>query len=233
MLTLEQSNELRTSVQKVQKVQKFNQEVIKNKDIEIEEYKKQVDKKEQSLNKINVQNIELIEKISEIESSASCLSVEITSYKGDLSNLNQKYLRLYKIFMKHKAKYFNLKRKFNPVGLYANCNFIDELSNLIIDIESKNVSEIKSIVQEMLKLSQDDKWIASCHRLVIIGFLKSDSFNRADNYFDTLIRPFVKGFSEANLALLKQYMLSNNQISNRNQAEEDLKFVQAVITAKS
>ncbi|MEZ8014049.1 MULTISPECIES: hypothetical protein [unclassified Vibrio] len=97
MLTLEQSNELRASVQKVQQ---FHQEVLKNKEEEVNEYKRQLDSKDNSINSVNDNNLKLIEENTALESQKSELSATLARVKGELADWELKYQRLGKLLLK-------------------------------------------------------------------------------------------------------------------------------------
>jgi hypothetical protein len=230
MLTLEQSNELRSSVQKVQQ---FHQEVLKNKDEEILEYKKLATLKEEALAKQNANNIELIEKASQAESAKSELATEVANQKSGKAKFEAKYKRLSAIFYKQRKKQISLRNKFNVNGWFANKQLVTEFPRLINFGDDYRLKENVKYIENMLSISTTQDWIDSCHRLIIEGFSNSWSFNMSDAYFDELIRPYLSSFNAENLKLLLSIMNTNNQINGRNRAESDFLEVNAAVKLKA
>ncbi|MBB1404810.1 TMF family protein [Pseudoalteromonas sp. SG44-5] len=229
MLTLEQSNELRSSVQKVQQ---FHQEVLKNKDNEIDEYKKLASLKDEGLSKQNTLNLELIEKASQAESAKSDLTSEIANRKSELAELESKYKRLSSIFSKQRKKQITLQANYNANTWFASKQLISEFPKIINFGEVYKLSDNVLYVEKMLSLSSSSEWIDACHRLIIEGFANSWNFNMADSYFDSLIRPYLNAFNHDNLGLLISRMNTNGQINGRNRASADLLEVQSAIKLK-
>jgi hypothetical protein len=230
MLTLEQSNELRSSVQKVQQ---FHQEVLKNKDEEIVEYKKLVTLKEEALVKQDANNLGLIEKASQEESEKSELATEVANQKIEKLKFEENYKRLSEIFSKQREKQISLRNKFNADRWFANKKLVAEFPKLINFGDDYNLSENVRFIGDMLSISSTQDWIDSCHRLIIEGFSNSWSFNMSDAYFDKLIRPYLSSFNTKNLEILTSRMKDNNQINSRNRAESDLLEVNDAVTLKA
>ncbi|CAH6905437.1 hypothetical protein VCHA34P129_30043 [Vibrio chagasii] len=230
MLTLEQSNELRASVQKVQQ---FHQEVLKNKDAEIAEYKKQVELKETSNQKLSAKNLELIEASSASDTTLSEISSKLANSQTQLSELNNKYSRLSKILAKQRGRQHSLRQELTPDGIFANDIFLESIQKLINVDDNFSAKENSNIVEELLAVSSSERWKSTCYKLIIEGFGESWSYNMADTYFEVLIKPYLKNFNDELLNLLLREMNSNNQISDRNKAESDLRLVKAVIAAKA
>ncbi len=230
MLTLEQSNELRASVQKVQQ---FHQEVLKNKDTEIEEYKKQVEIKEKSNQALSQKNTTLIEASSASETSMSEISTEQAKTKTELSELNSKYSRLGRIFTRQRERQSTLRNSLTPIGVFANASFLESIQKLINIENGFSAKENANIVKQLFSLSNSDDWVSTCHKMLINGFGESWSYDMADTYFEVLIKPYLKDFNDALLSLLHRKMTSNNQISERSKAENDLRLVNAMITSKA
>lgn len=101
MLTLEQSNELRASFQNLQK---FHQEILRNKESEIEEYKQQLVIKEEINNRLNKKNMELTEAVTALEISSSATSKALVNTETSFSELNSKYSRLAGLFYKQRKR---------------------------------------------------------------------------------------------------------------------------------
>jgi hypothetical protein len=230
MLTLEQSNELRSSVQKVQQ---FHQEVLKNKEEEIVEYKKLVTLKEEALTKLNVNNLELIEKASQAETAKSELATEVANQKSEKAKFIANYKRLSAIFSKQRKKQISLRNKFNVNGWFANKQLVTELPKLINFGDDYELKENVRFIDDMLSISTTQDWIDSCHRLIIEGFSNSWSYNMSDAYFDELIRPYLSSFNAENLKILISRMNTNSQINSRNRAESDLLEVKAAMKLKA
>ena len=230
MLTLEQSNELRASVQKVQQ---FHQEILKNKDSEIEEYKKQVDIKQITNESLSATNTELITANATTESSSSAALADLATKSTEITELNRKYSRLVRLFKKQRLNKLKLRKHLTPEGMHANNVFLDSLPKLINFNGNFSATENSSITQEILKLSDSDEWTSTCYKILIDGFGVSNSYNMADEYFDNLIKPYLKNFSSELLSLLRKKMTSNNQISERNRAEVDLKLVDAIRSSQN
>ncbi|MEI8704604.1 hypothetical protein [Pseudoalteromonas sp. B62] len=223
LLTLEQSNELRSSVQKVQQ---FHQEVLKNKDDEISEYKKQAEFKDTSLGKINEDNLRLQTNSSELESEKSKLSTEITSLNGEITKIKSNYDRLGKLFLKSRRAKQRLVEFTNHNKWLISEEACLDISKVIILDTEYNLSENVRIFSEMLSISDSERWKQSCHELMIAGFSKSWSYNMADHYFSEIIKPNLIDFNNDHIRLLIKVMDSNNQISERNKANSDMQLVQ-------
>lgn len=230
MLTLEQSNELRASVQKVQQ---FHQEVLKNKDAEIEEYKKQVELKETSNQKLSARNLELIEASSASDATLSEISSKLANSQTLVSEQNSKYRRLSKILGKQRDRQRALRQALTPDGKFANDAFLESIQKIINVDDNFSAKDNSKIVEELLAVSLSDSWQSTCYKLIIDGFGESWSYNMADTYFEVLIKPYLKNLNDELLNLLVQKMNSNNQISDRNKAEADLNLVKSVIASKA
>lgn len=230
MLTLDQSNELRASVQKVQQ---FHQEVLKNKEEEINEHKRQLDSKDKSFNSVNNNNLKLIEEKTELESEKSELSVSLATVRGGLANLESKYQRLGKLFTKSRQAKTNVIQHINSNGWYVNQRVIDELPQLIV-LDSK-VSESKraKYLESMRNISSSPNWLNSCNNIAIDGFSKVWSYNIADSYFSEIIQPNLKNFNEDQIRNLMRVMESNGQIRDRNRAETDMKIVRETLESRA
>lgn len=230
MLTLEQSNELRASVQKVQQ---FHQEVMKNKNIEIEEYKRQLDLKESLNEKISKKNTDLIEASAAAESDKSTLSTEIAQSKTEIAQLTLKYERLAKTFSKQRKRQLALRYNLTPKGSYANDAFLKDIENVLNIEDSFSVGELSKSLNSLLAISISEKWKNTCYIMLVESFGKVWSFNMADSYFEELIKPHLKYFNDDVLKLLIYKMNSNDQINGRKRAENDLKLVKSVVAARA
>ncbi|MCC4859758.1 hypothetical protein [Vibrio splendidus] len=221
MLTLEQSNEIRSQMQKVHE---FNQKIIENKNSEITELNSQVEHVTSSklgLEKENVKNVTLI---IEKDNQLSEMSLQLTTLEGDFSKLNSKYLRLFKILKRQR----NITR--NKVSVindwYVSKKFSDGFPEFVGVInETPNEFEIRQIIN----LSNVSEWRKACYFNLIYRFSRSSSFDNADYNFDTLIEPFLNDFDEDGLHLLLSLMRNNGQITDRRRAESDLLKVKSAL----
>lgn len=229
MLTLEQSNELRSSVQKVQQ---FHQEVLKNKETEIEEYKNQVEIKEKFNESLNSKNVDLIKASAISEKSVSQVSNELASTKTELSELIARQFRLEGIFKKQRLRQSKIRKSLTPIGPYANESFLAKLPKLVHLGDDFSSSKNSEIVEHFLTLSDSTEWATTCYRLLIDGFGISSSYDMSDTYFENLIKPYLGKFNHKLLNSLQEKMVSNSQISDRGRAEKDLKLVSAMIASR-
>ncbi|MBF4258929.1 hypothetical protein EAY27_02920 [Vibrio anguillarum] len=230
MLTLEQSNELRSSVQKVQQ---FHQEVLRNKEEEVNEYKRQLDSKDNSFNSVNNNNLKLIEEKTELESEKSELSVAVATVEGELADLKSKYQRLSKLFTKSRQAKKNALQRINSDGWYVNQRVVDELPQLIVLGGSISDSKRAKYLENMRKVSGSPDWLYACNNIAIDGFSKVWSFNMADSYFSELIHPNLTTFDDEQIHHLIKVMESNGQIYDRNRAETDMKIVRATLDSRA
>uniref|UniRef100_UPI001BE44148 hypothetical protein n=1 Tax=Vibrio anguillarum TaxID=55601 RepID=UPI001BE44148 len=230
MLTLEQSNELRSSVQKVQQ---FRQEVLRNKEEEVNEYKRQLDSKDNSFNSVNNNNLKLIEEKTELESEKSELSVAVATVEGELADLKSKYQRLSKLFTKSRQAKKNALQRINSDGWYVNQRVVDELPQLIVLGGSISDSKRAKYLENMRKVSGSPDWLYACNNIAIDGFSKVWSFNMADSYFSELIHPNLTTFDDEQIHHLIKVMESNGQIYDRNRAETDMKIVRATLDSRA
>lgn len=230
MLTLDQSNELRASIRKIQQ---FNQEVLKNKDDEIAEYKRQLDTKQASINDQDERIIELTEDFMRTESKSTELSAELTKSQGQVDNLKIKYKRLSGILSKQRIRTRKLRKTYKSPDFHASDDFLRELTSIILINElTYNAKQHKEYVSHILSFSSTPQWANACHKLIIDGFASSWSYNMADNYFDELIKPYANYFNENNLQHLTGVMSMYGQISGRRRAKADSDFIEAVIKSK-
>ena len=229
MLTLEQSNELRASVKNIQQ---FNQDVIKNKDIEVNEYKKQIEGHENSAQKSFEESTQISEILSQTESEKSELEKELAQHKTDLNTSKDKLKRLFGILLKQRKIYQDKTAK--QKGLYANRDLIKFLPLLVgsTNIGKLTMGDLKTI-DSLISLSKDKEWIDMCHLIMINNFGSSVSYDMADKYFQFLIKPHVKDFSDENLTALVNTMNNNLQIKDRGRASIDMDIVNEVIKSKS
>jgi hypothetical protein len=230
LLTLEQSNELRSSVQKIHQ---FHQEVSKNKDVEIVEYKKLATLKEEASGKQNAHNLELIEKSSRAESEKSELATEVANQKSEKAKFEANYKRLAGIFSKQRKRQISLRNKFNVNGWFANNELVTEFPKLINFGDDYKLDENVRLINDMLSISTTQVWIDSCHKLIIEGFSNSRSYKMSDEYFDKLIRPYLSSFNAENLTVLTSRMDTNGQINGRNRAKSDLLEVRNAMNLKA
>ncbi|EIJ0971211.1 hypothetical protein LH716_004310 [Vibrio vulnificus] len=229
MLTLEQSNELRASVQKVQQ---FHQEVLKNKEEEINEYKRQLESKDRSANAINDSNLKLIEEKTELESEKSELSVNLATVRGELAELKSKYQRLSKILSNARQAKRNLSNKVNSNSWFVNDKTIKEFPQLVVSDGNVSSSKRASYLKNLQLISNDPDWLYLCNEIAIHGFSKVWSFDMADSYFSELIRPNLDSMDEEQIRRLTRVMENNGQIRDRNRAEADMKIVRAILESR-
>ncbi|KJF86088.1 hypothetical protein [Photobacterium phosphoreum] len=226
---MEQSNELRSSVQKVQQ---FHQEVLKNKEEEINEYKKQAESKDKALNTVNENNLALIEKNALLENDKSELSSQLAKLNSDILVNNDNYTRLSKLLSKARKSKSEFIKLSQVNGWFINETIKRQLPKVIYIDNDFRVAQNASIFVEMLNASNDDAWVTGCHELMIHGFSKCWSFDMADSYFSEIIKPNLQNFSADHLRDLSTVMRANGQIRDRNRAEADMKLVTAALSSK-
>jgi len=227
MLTLEQSNEMRNSIQKIHT---FHQEALKHKDEEITEYKSLIESKQTQIDRLSSEKIELIENNSALQSNESKYTSDIASKNNKIELLDLRYDRLSNIFKKQRERKFYLLRKINGTGWYANDQLIHEFSKLLNS--SSSLSETESIVNNMLSLSGDKGWSSACYKLMVGKFIDSGSFDEADINFDALIKPNLEKLDLNLLYLLVNNMGKKSQLADRRRAAIDLKLVSGILTLK-
>ncbi|WP_229618743.1 hypothetical protein [Vibrio parahaemolyticus] len=230
MLTLEQSNELRASVQKFQQ---FHQEVLKNKEEEISEYKRQLESKDNSVNSINDSNLKLIEEKTELESEKSALSVDLATVRGQLADLESNYQRLGKILSNSRRAKREFTARIKSNDWFVNGSVIKELPQLVVLDSSLSSSKRAAYLQSMKNISNDIVWLSSCNEIAIHGFSQVWSFNMADDYFTEIIRPHLNSMDDAQIHRLIAVMDGNGQISERNRAAADMKIVKATLESRA
>lgn len=230
MLTLDQSNELRASVQKIQQ---FHQEVLKNKEEEISEYKRQLDSKDQSINSVNNNNLALINENSRLESEKSELSVNLVAVKGELSDLESKYKRLGKLLSKSRVAKRNVIGRIYSNEWYVNQIVINELPQLIALNDKTSNSQRVTYLKNMQNVSDNPDWIYACNEVSIYGFSQVWSFDMADRYFSEVIQPNLKGFGDEQIRHLIRVMEGNGQIRDRNRAKADMKVVKSTLESRA
>ncbi|ENG6063596.1 hypothetical protein ABUV39_003550 [Vibrio cholerae] len=230
MLSLEQSNELRSSVQKFQQ---FHQEVLKNKDEEINEYKRQLESKDKSINSINNNNLKLLEGNAKLESEKSELSVKLAEKLRELDELESKYQRLSGILSKSRLIKRNIVRRIKLNGWYVNKNTIKELPKLMMLDGVDSISKRAIYLNNMKSASEDSDWLYSCNEIAIYGFSKVRSYDMADEYFNELIRPNLNSMDDEQIQRLVRVMESNGQISGRNRAKTDMNTVIATLDSRA
>lgn len=228
MLTLEQSNELRASVQKVQQ---FHQEIVKNKDEEITEYKRQLEARRRVIDEQTGRTAEYIEKLSKADSEKSELSAELATLKGGLENTAQNYKRLASLLSRQRNRTREIRQKLTPIGWYASRSLISEFPALVEVEVPFDGKQYKERFEKLLALSSDKKWAHTCYKLMIDGFGSSWNYDMADNYFDLLIKPYLKDFDTDNLTHLRRIWELNSQINERRRAGADLDLIDAIIKA--
>ncbi|MFY2508787.1 hypothetical protein ACN3E9_10980 [Vibrio pectenicida] len=222
MLTLEQSNELRASVQKFQQ---FHQEVLKNKEEEINEYKRQLESKDNEANTFNDKNLKLIEEKTELESEKSELSVNLATVRGELADLESKYQRLSKILSNSRQAKRNLSNQIKSNNWFVNDKTIREFPQLV-ELDSRvSSTERASYLKNMQLVSNDADWLYSCNEIAVYVFSKVWSFDMANDYFSELIRPNLDSMEEDQIRRLIHVMENNGQIRDRNRAETDMQVV--------
>lgn len=230
MLSLEQSNELRASVQKVQQ---FHQEVLKNKDEEINEYKRQAETKSHSVDLVNESNLRLIEEKTQLESEKSKLSAELAKQKGNFDILNKKYERLGGLFSKVKKLKYDFRIKINSDSWYVNRTVLSELPRLISpNDETININYSKYIAR-MQNASDDPEWLYACNDLIIRGFSQVWNYDMADDFFTNLVKPNISTFDKRQISQLISVMGSNSQISERRRADKDMQIVKANLESRA
>lgn len=225
MLTLEQSNELRDSIQKVQK---FHQETIENKNQEIEEYKNQLESKKNILNSERERLNEYLNSISKLESDNSKISADLAEHKSKIEELNQKYVRLSRILKKQRKRTYRRLSQMSSPQWYATSSLIDGLSRIVNIEDSFDKETYGSLFRKLLSVSEDPKWKYSCHRLMVDRFFDSWSYDMADNFFRLIIEPHLNEFEDDNISHLKFIWDLNSQIRDRGRASADY---QKVLTA--
>lgn len=230
MLTLEQSNELRASTQKIQQ---FHQEVLKNKEEEVNEYKHQLETKESSINSINENNLRLLEDVTKLESDKSELSVALAATQGEIADLEFKYQRLGKLLSKSRKARSNKFGSLNSNDWHVNRIALKEFPMLIGFDNKTPSSKLAIYLNNMKNISNSTEWTFACNEIAIDGFSKVWSFNMADNYFSELIRPNLKTFDNSQIERLIYIMENNGQIRDRNRAESDMKIVRATLTSRA
>ncbi|EGR3866439.1 TPA: hypothetical protein ACMDOQ_003572 [Vibrio cholerae] len=229
MLTLEQSNELRSSVQKFQQ---FHQEVLKNKEEEINEYKRQLESKDNTVNSINDSNLKLIEQKTELDSEKSALSVELATVRGQLADLESNYHRLGKILSNSRRAKRDLSARINTNGWFVNSSAIKELPQLVVLGANPSNPKRAAYLQNMKNVSTNIAWLSACNEVAIHGFSQVWSFNMADDYFTEIIRPNLQSMDEEQIHRLITVMENNGQISGRNRAASDMKIVRATLESR-
>ena len=192
MLTLEQSNELRASVQKIQQ---FHQEILKNKESEIDEYKRQINLKEIANDRISKQNTDLIEARAFAESELSNKSHEYSNLETSINIINDKYKRLSTILSTQRKRQISLRDRLTPKDIYANTNFLISLKTLANVDDGFSVNEYSTSLKKLLSISTDEIWQSTCFQMLIDGFGKCWSFNMADSYFEHLIKPYLNNLN--------------------------------------
>ncbi|EHZ2756380.1 hypothetical protein K5N53_004544, partial [Vibrio vulnificus] len=230
MLTLDQSNELRASVQKVQQ---FHQEVLKNKEEEVSEYKRQLESKDISINSVNDNNLKLIEENTKLENDKSELSVTLATVNGELADLKSKYLRLGKLFSKSRKLSLNKLSRIDSDYWSVNTTVLKEFPLLVGHDSTSSEAKRANYLANMKNVSSSPEWIFACNEIAIDGFSKVWSFNMADSYFSELIRPNLKTFDDTQIHRLINIMEMNGQIRDRNRADADMKLVRATLDSRA
>lgn len=228
MLTIEQSNELRESVKNIQQ---FNQDIIKNKELEIDQYKNQSKNQSKTIDQLNKSIIDLDGTLAQCESSRSDNSKEIAEKASKISELDNKYTRLSRILSKQRQR--TLRNKEKHSALFISKDLL-KLLPLFIGVNDSGKLQKKDIqaAKDVLSLSATTEWIEMCHKAMINRFSKCSSFDMADNYFDDLVKPYLKDMSVDNLEDLYETMQTNSQISDRRRGESDLETVGSVLKSK-
>ena len=118
--------------------------------------------------------------------------------------------------------------------MYASTGLVKFLPRLVgvTDITKLTMGDIQRI-DSIVAISKDTEWKDMCHLIMINNFGSSASYNIADKYFQFLIKPYVKDFSDDNLNTLVKVMENNSQISDRSRASSDMEIVNEVIKSKS
>ena len=221
-LSIDQSNQIRQSVRNIND---FHQKTIQSKDEEITTLKEGIESREKAVQKT-------LSEISDLHTQNTNMSSDLARYENTIQELTKKTERLAKILSAQRQRRFSNIKWFT--GWFIGHKYKNEFPDFVGSNDRPGFNEIdEENIKMMLSMSSSESWKQSCYLILIQRFGGSWSFDMANKYFDKLIKPYARNYSNENIDKLIHFMDTNPQISERNRASQDKNIILSIKNEKA